>query len=119
MNSNRRGFHVKAVFGNRRIADSRQVGGDDGELIRELRNERTPHMRRLCVSMQQNDVRSTSGQQVVELHPIYLSRARLDEVGSGVGFVHQRTPQLVQTIIGNEVYPNTRVLLIPVLRIAM
>ena len=69
MNSNGRCLHVEAILRNRGVADSRQVGCDDCEPIRELRNERTPHVGRLRISMQKNDVGTVPGQQVLEFCP--------------------------------------------------
>ena len=48
MNANGRCFHVAAVLGNIGIADTGDVGGDDGEFVLKL-VIRGRHIREVCV----------------------------------------------------------------------
>jgi hypothetical protein len=43
VNADGRRLHVEAVGGNHRVADTGKIGGDDGEVGCEERQERSPH----------------------------------------------------------------------------
>src|SRR5262249_36154931 len=84
MDTNGCALHIEAIFGDVRIAKSRQVWGHNGELIRELRNQGPPHPRGLGVAMEKDHGRPVASCEVVNLDPIDLAESRFERIGTGL-----------------------------------
>src|SRR5690349_3995776 len=88
MDANGCGFHIEAIFGDVGIANSGQVWSNNGELIRELRNERPPHSRGLRIAVEKDHGRPVASCEVVNLDPIDLGEPGFDRVWTGLGLAH-------------------------------
>jgi hypothetical protein len=70
MNAGGGRLHVEAVLRDLGVADSGQIGSDDSELIREQRQEWTPHARVLRVSVYEDDGGAVAGREVVQFQAV-------------------------------------------------
>jgi hypothetical protein len=61
-----------------RVADARQIGRDHHKALGQLRHDRSPHQRRLRITVQQKQRRAVPGGQIMQLHAMDQRRARGD-----------------------------------------
>jgi hypothetical protein len=75
MDSDSSRLHVEPVPGNIGLAYPGQVGGNYGELVRELWNQRPPHLRGLRIAVQENNQRAGTSFEIVNF--CFFSRREL------------------------------------------
>ena len=78
VDANGRARHVKSVGGDVGVTDPREIRRNHRVMLRQSRDERTPHARRLRVAVQQYDRGALPRCEVLQLHATNVSRSNRD-----------------------------------------
>src|SRR3989442_4696174 len=85
MDANSGPRQVQSVLRNARLADSRQVGGNDREVRGQSRHQRLPHSGGFGIAMQQQDRGTMTSSEVLEGHAVHSGRTHRNRFARSSG----------------------------------